>query len=82
MTDKRREEHAQRLLNDKLFDEAFETLKKDLMDRWNNSGSNESETRDSIWLEIRLLEKVRGHIESIVETGRMSEILDKQHPII
>ena len=65
MTDKRREEHAQRLLNDKLFDEAFETLKKDLMDRWNNSGSNE----------------VRCHIESIVETGRMSEILDKQHPI-
>ena len=82
MTDKRREEHAQRLLNDKLFDEAFETLKKDLMDRWNNSGSNESETRESIWFAIRLLEKVRGHIESIVETGRMSEILDKQHPII
>ena len=82
MTDKRREAHAQRLLNDKLFDEAFETLKKDLMDRWNNSGSNESETRESIWLAIRLLEKVRGHIESIVETGRMSEILDKQHPII
>ena len=82
MTDKRREEHAQRLLNDKLFDEAFETLKKDLMDRWNNSGSNESETRESIWLAIRLLEKVRGLIESIVETGRMSEILDKQHPII
>lgn len=82
MTDKRREEHAQRLLNDELFDEAFETLKKDLMDRWHNSGSNESETRESIWLAIRLLEKVRGHIESIVETGRMSEILDKQHPII
>ncbi len=82
MTDERREEHAKRLLNDDLFNEAFDTLKTDLMERWNNSGSNESEARESIWLAIRLLEKVRGHVESIVETGRMNKILDKQHPFI
>ena len=82
MTDQRREEHAKRLLNDELFNEAFDTLKTDLMERWHNSGSNESETRESLWLAIRLLDKVRGHVESIVETGHMAKILDKQHPFI
>jgi phosphomevalonate kinase len=82
MTDQRREEHAKRLLNDELFNEAFDTLKTDLMERWHNSGSNESETRESLWLAIRLLDKVRGHVESIVETGHMAKILEKQHPFI
>jgi len=82
MTDQRREEHAKRLLNDELFNEAFDILKTDLMERWHNSGSNESEARESLWLAIRLLDKVRGHVESIVETGHMAKILEKQHPFI
>ena len=82
MTDQRREEHAKRLLNDELFNEAFDTLKTDLVERWHNSGSNESEARESLWLAIRLLDKVRGHVESIVETGHMAKILEKQHPFI
>jgi hypothetical protein len=52
------------------------------MERWHNSGSNESEARESLWLAIRLLDKVRGHVESIVETGHMAKILEKQHPFI
>ena len=59
MTAQRSEEHAKRLLNDELFNEAFDTLKTDLMERWHNSGSNESEARESLWLAIRLLDKVR-----------------------
>jgi hypothetical protein len=82
MSDQLREEKAQRLLNDPLFIEAFEILKKDLMDRWEHSGSAELEARESIWLAMRLLDKVRGHLTSIIETGQMNKILDKQHPFI
>ena len=80
--EKRREERAKRLLNDELFNESFDILRTDLIERWHNSSSNESEARESIWLAIRLLEKVRGHVVSIVETGHMNKILDKQHPFI
>ena len=73
---------AKALLNDPLFKEAFEVLEKDLMGRWVNSGSTESEARESIWLAMRLLDRVQSHISSIVETGRMNEILEKQHPFI
>ena len=82
MTDLQREEHARRLLNDVLLKEAFDTLKEDLMNRWSLSGTTDSEARESIWLAIRLLDKIDGHIRSIVETGHMAKIMEKQHPYI
>ena len=82
MTDEFREAHAKRLLEDELFTEAFDVLRKELMDRWEASGSIEVEARESIWLAMRLLDKIHGHITSIVETGRMSRILEEEHPHI
>ena len=82
MTDLQREEHARRLLNDVLLKEAFDTLKEDLMNRWSHSGTTDSEARESICLAIRLLDKIDGHIRSIVETGHMAKIMEKQHPYI
>ena len=73
---------ANSLLNDPLFNEAFEVLKKDLLNRWESSGSTEVEARESIWLAMRLLDRIHAHITSIVETGHMNEILEKQHPFI
>jgi len=82
MSDDHREERAKSLLSNPLFNEAFDVLRKDLMNRWEASGSTELEARESIWLAMRLLDKLHGHITSIVETGRMNKILDKQHPFI
>ena len=77
-----REEKANRILTDPLYNEAFDTLKEDLMNRWNHSGSTDLEARESIWLAIRLLDKIDGHIKSIVETGHMAKMMEKQHPYI
>ena len=82
MIDEQRVSRAKNLLNDPLFNEAFDVLKKDLMNRWESSGSTELEARESIWLAMRLLDRIHTHISSIVETGHMNEILDKQHPFI
>ena len=82
MSDEQREEHARRLLRDELFIEAFEVLRKDLMARWSSSGSTELEARESIWLAMRLLDKLYGHVQSIVETGHMNRGMEEQHPFI
>ena len=82
MSDEYREEKAKNLLSNELFNEAFEVLRKDLMNRWEASGSTELEARESIWLAMRLLDRLHGHIKSIVETGHMNKMLDKQHPFI
>ena len=78
----RREAEATLLLNNDLFVESFTVLKEDLMSRWNASGSTELEARESIWLAMRLLDKLYNHISSIVETGHMNKVLSQQHPFI
>ena len=75
MSNQIREEQAKRLLNDELFKEAFSTLEKNLLDSWNSSGVSEVEAREQIWLSLRLLERIRLHLTSIVETGNMAKKL-------
>jgi len=82
MTPEERERRAQSLINDPLLNEAFDVLKEDLMNRWNHSGSTDLEARESIWLAMRLLDRIHGHINSIVETGHMAKMMEKQHPYI
>ncbi len=81
-SDDERARHANNLLQNDLFKEAFEVLREDLMNRWSHSGSTESEARESIWLAMRLLDRLEGHFKSIVETGQMAKVLEKQHPFI
>ncbi len=82
MTPEERERRARSLINGPLLNEAFETLKEDLMNRWQHSGSTDLEARESIWLAMRLLDRIHGHINSIVETGHMAKVMEKQHPYI
>jgi len=77
-----REEDAKRLLENDLFQEAFETLRTELMTRWENSSSNETEAREQIWLGLQLLQRVRRHLESIVETGQLDRARQEQSPFI
>ena len=77
-----KERSAHSWINDPLFNEAVDVLKEDLMNRWNHSGSTDLEARESIWLAMRLLARIHGHINSIVETGHMAKVMEKQHPYI
>ena len=82
MNEQQREEHAKRLLSDPLFLESFDVLRTELLTRWENSSSNESEAREAIWLGLQLLARVKYHLESVITTGKMTEMLEKQSPYI
>ena len=82
MSTELREEHANRILTDPLYQEAFDVIKEDIMNRWSTSGSTELEARESIWLAMRLLDRIDGHLTSIIETGHMAKMMEKQHPFI
>ena len=75
-------QRAQALANDELLTEAFDALRTELMDRWENSASTEVEARESIWLGLQLLARVRRHIHSIIETGEMAKLREKGSPFI
>jgi|TARA_B100000749_G_C18443954_1_gene473411 hypothetical protein len=74
-----REEQAKRLLNEPLFVEAFTELEKNLKNTWEFSSVGDIEAREQVWLSLRLLERVRLHLTSIIETGEMARIQKEQH---
>ncbi len=79
MIDIERERHAKNLLQDTLLQESFDTLEKNLQDTWNNSGVHDVDTREQCWLSLRLLERIRLHLTSIIETGEMAKKLKEYH---
>ena len=79
MTDQLREEKANRLLSDPLFNEALDTLESDIKDTWFNTGVLDNEAREQCWLSLRLLERIRLHLTSIIETGEMAKKLQEYH---
>ena len=74
-----REEQAKRLLTDPLLVEAFTELEQNLKNTWEFSSVGDIEAREQVWLSLRLLERVRLHLTSIVETGEMAKIQKEQH---
>ena len=82
MDDELRLKRAKALLDDELLNEAFGTLRTELMDRWENSASTEAEAREAIWLGLQLLARVRRHLESIVMTGEMARLREQGPPFI
>ena len=50
MTNRTREEQARSLLNDKLYNEAFDQLAEDLHNTWYNSSVTDVEGREQAWL--------------------------------
>ena len=73
------EERANRLLNDPLFKETLDTLEEELKSTWYHSGIRETEAREHCWLSLRLLERIRTQITSIVETGEIARKLKEYH---
>jgi len=73
---------AKAILEDELFIEAFDILRSELLERWEHSSSKEAEARESIWLGLQLLLRVRRHFQSILETEEMEKIRDKNNPYI
>ena len=77
MNDEKREAQAKRLLEDTLFKEAFDTLEKDIMDTWVSTSIDDDRARETCWLSIRLLSRIKVHLTSIVETGEMAKKLQE-----
>ena len=74
-----REQQANRLLNDPLYNEAFDLLAENIHNTWISTSIDEVEAREQAWLSLRLLERIRLHLTSIIETGEMAKKLKEYH---
>lgn len=69
---------AERLLAHPLIKEAFETIEKEVIERWQNSPAADANGREKLWLTLKLLTRVRTHLESVMASGKLAEATLKQ----
>lgn len=67
-----RGEQAAHLLNHPLLIEARQTIESELMHAWQTSPARDVEGRETLWLSLKLMGQVFGHIQTTLETGKLA----------
>jgi predicted SnoaL-like aldol condensation-catalyzing enzyme len=65
---------AREVLDNEQFQEAFEAIEKELIDAWKQSPQRDQEGRERIHQYLSLLQKVKSHLVSTMETGKLAEL--------
>ena len=67
-----RGQQAKRLLNDPLLKEGFEYLFEEYKKEIFNTSYNYHEQRQVLWMAYNLLDKIKGHLVTVMETGNLA----------
>jgi hypothetical protein len=62
---------AERLLNDPLMIEAFESIERSIMEEW--KACRWPRRRDRLWTELKLLSRVKGHLAQTIASGKLAK---------
>jgi len=69
-----RSNQAKQLLENKIFIEAIESLKKLYSEALlEKTGAKESDTREKLWIAYNVVGKVEQHLQTLIETGKLAE---------
>ena len=69
---------AKEVLENPAFIQAFEDIRKELIETWENTPARDTQGRESIWAYLTLLKKVQTHLKTSLETGRLA-VLEVEH---
>jgi len=64
---------AQRLLDDDLLKEAFETLDSDYAKAWRATAARDTDARERLWQAVQIVGKVRDHLVTVVNGGKLAQ---------
>ena len=70
--------HAQDLLNNELLTEAFQTLEDSYTSAWRSSTVDQAGAREKLFLAINIVGKVRDHLTTVVQNGKLAQAELKQ----
>lgn len=67
-----RGQHAQRLLDDELLQEAFAHVSTRIVMEWQGTGPADSATRESLWARLRALDEVQTSLRTFVQDAEIA----------
>lgn len=63
---------AQQLLNEPLMKEAFDYLADRYKSEIFNTSYSDHEQRQVLWMAYNMIDKIKGHLESVMENGKLA----------
>jgi hypothetical protein len=72
-TQVREGKRAQVLLNDPLLKQAFEDLLETYKQEIFNTSFTDDDKRRSLWMAYNMLDKIKGHLITIMESGKLAQ---------
>lgn len=70
---------ARQIIDSPLWVEAWTTLETRLTEAWKLSSTGAAERRELIYMQLTAAAEVRGHIETVLETGQLAEMQIDEH---
>ena len=69
-----RSHQAKQVLENKIFQEAIQSLKKLYSEALlEKTGAKESDTREKLWIAYNVVGKVEQHLQTVIETGKLAQ---------
>ena len=65
--------NAQRLLDDELLKECFDTLEKVYSEELFTTGVRDNQAREALYIAVNVVRKVRNHLNIIVQGGKLAQ---------
>lgn len=65
---------AKEVLENEAFLAAFTDIENEVIEQWKNSPARDAEGREKLWQYRMLLQKVRTHLTTTMESGKLAQI--------
>ena len=74
-----RAERARAILDNPLFNDAFEAVEQELMTQWKQNAALNQDGRERVFLMVTLLGQLKQHLTQHLTTGEMARIQLAEH---
>lgn len=64
---------ARELLDNPLMVESFAAVKAEYIEAWEKSPARDSEAREKLWVMVKLIDRVKAHLEQMVDNGKLAD---------
>jgi len=64
---------AQTVLNNSIFREAMVIMRGQMMEAFQKTKHDESEARDEIWRQMKIMDKFEDQLNAVMTTGKLGE---------
>lgn len=67
-------DRAREVLDNEQFQMAFDKIKNEVLQQWEESPARDTEGREKLWLMLSLLKKLEATLKTTIETGTLAKL--------